>query len=187
MTKIHFTADTHFNHANIINYSLRPFKSLDAMTGTIIENWNAKVSPRDTVYHLGDFALSWGRRHAELIDDLLRRLNGHKHLIVGNHDREEVVKSKQWIAVKHYHELKIDLGGEHRQRIVLCHYAMRVWNQNHRGAWMLHGHSHGNLPDIGGKITDVGVDCWNYSPVSLDQIAEYMGNRDIVAVDHHST
>jgi hypothetical protein len=32
------------------------------------------------------------------------------------------------------------------QPIVLCHYAMRVWNRSHHGAWHLYGHSRGNLP-----------------------------------------
>ncbi len=35
----------------------------------------------------------------------------------------------------------------HGQPIVICHYAMRVWNRSHHGAWHLYGHSHGNLPD----------------------------------------
>jgi calcineurin-like phosphoesterase family protein len=50
----------------------------------------------------------------------------------------------------------------------------------------LTGNSHGNLVDIGGKIVDVGVDVWNYAPVSLDQIKEYMDKREIVTCDHHA-
>lgn len=181
-----FTADTHFNHENVIKYSSRPFDSNEEMTESLIKNWNSVVARGDTVFHLGDFALSWGRKHAVLIDMILGRLNGSKWLIRGNHDRDEVTMNPRWSNVVHYHEIKVDYGGVHKQRIVMSHYAMRVWNQMHRGAWMLHGHSHGNLTDIGGKIIDVGVDCHDYSPISLDAIATFMEQRQVVTSDHHT-
>lgn len=183
---IWFTSDTHFNHANVIEYSNRPFSDLDEMTETIVDRWNAKVKPGDTIYHLGDFALSWGKKHAELCDSLIERLHGQKWLIVGNHDRDEVTKNLRWHKVTHYHEIKVDLGGEHKQRIVLFHYPLRTWNQIHRGAWMLHGHSHGNLTDIGGKTMDVGVDCHEYQPISIEEVAEFMEGREVTGCDHHT-
>ena len=182
---IWFTSDTHFNHENIIEYSSRPFADLAEMESAIIANWNTVVKPGDTVYHLGDFALSWGSKHRDRIDGLLSRLNGQKWLIIGNHDRDEVTKNPRWNKVVHYHELKVDLGGLHKQRIVMSHYAMRVWNQMHRGSWMLHGHSHGNLSDIGGKTMDVGVDVHNYAPISLNQVQAFMDGRSVVECDHH--
>jgi calcineurin-like phosphoesterase family protein len=180
-----FIADTHFNHENVIEYSSRPFFTAEGMAEVLIDNWNEKVNKSDTVHHLGDFALSWGKKHAGLIDDILSRLNGNKHLIIGNHDRDEVVKNPRWQTVNHYKELKVDVGGVHKQRIVMSHYAFRTWNQMHRGAIMLHGHSHGNLTDCGGKIMDVGVDRHGYSPVSLTEIMEYMEGRPIINIDHH--
>lgn len=177
---IWFTADTHFNHANVIEYSKRPFADLAEMTETLVANWNSVVERGDTVFHLGDFALSWGKKHAELVDGLLSRLKGQKWLIKGNHDRDEVTRSKRWHMVKDYHEVKVS-----DQRIVLCHYALRTWNQSHRGSWMLHGHSHGSLADIGGKILDMGVDCWAYRPIAFEGVAFAMSQRPIVSVDHH--
>jgi len=182
---IWFTSDTHFNHAKVINYSSRPFTNLNEMTDAMVTNWNTVVKTGDTIYHLGDFALSRGQKHTELIDNLLLALNGQKWLIVGNHDRDEVVKNKRWVAVKDYHEIKLDLGGLHKQRIVMCHYALRVWNQMNRGAWMLHGHSHGNLIDTGGRMMDVGVDCHNHRPISLEEVALFMASRTPVQYDHH--
>jgi calcineurin-like phosphoesterase family protein len=182
---IWFTADTHYNHGNIIEYASRPFSNLKEMTDKLIGLWNDRVKPGDTVYHLGDFCLSWGKKHADCIDLILRELKGNKFLITGNHDREEVTGNKRWIKAVPYHELKVDMGGKHKQKIVLCHYAMRTWNQMNRGAWMLHGHSHGNLCDVGGKILDVGVDCHGYSPVNIEEIAELMKEREHVVCDHH--
>ena len=60
-----------------------------------------------------------------------------------------------------------------KQKIVLCHYAMRVWDGSHYNSWMLYAHSHGKL-ESQGKSFDVGVDCWNYVPVSFDQVVEKM-------------
>ncbi len=182
---IWFTADTHFHHRNIVKLSSRPFASLEEMSETIIARWNERVGPGDVVYHLGDFALSWGNKDGPLIDGILQRLNGQKWLIRGNHDRKEVLTNPRWIKVLDYHELKVDLGSRVKQKIVLCHYPFLVWNGNHRGSWMLHGHCHGNLPDPGGKIIDVGVDCHDYAPLSLDALADWMAQRPIEVRDHH--
>jgi len=180
-----FTADTHFNHEGIITHSARPFSSLEDMTETMISRWNECVLPGDTVFHLGDFALSWGKKHYDTIDGILARLNGQKWLICGNHDRDEVKKNQRWAMVKDYHEINLDMGGPHKQRIVMFHYALRVWNQMHRGAWLLHGHSHGNLTDIGGRSMDVGVDCHGFRPIGVEAVAGFMRERETVSCDHH--
>jgi calcineurin-like phosphoesterase family protein len=180
-----FTSDQHFMHDNIIEYSNRPFANMQHMHDHLIEQWNECVRPIDRVWCLGDFAITWKKSDAIKVDAILRQLVGQKFLITGNHDRDAVTKSKHWQMVLPMHELKLDLGGVHKQRIVLCHYSLRTWNQMHRGAFMLHGHSHGQLLDIGGKTMDVGVDCHNYKPISIDQVARFMANRQILAVDHH--
>lgn len=184
---IFFTADTHYLRDNIIHYSSRPFKNSDEMTERLISNWNERVKPGDQVYHLGDFAISYGKRDQEAIDSILSKLNGQKHLVRGNHDRSEVVKNPRWASVDYYMELKLDLGDTHRQRICLFHYSLRTWSQMHRGSWMLHGHSHGTLPDFGGKTFDVGVDCFSYYPASLEEVKAEMAARNLIPVYHHES
>ncbi len=66
--------------------------------------------------------------------------------------------------VGHYAELEAD-----GRLIVLCHYPLRTWNKMGRGAIDLHGHSHGRLKPLP-RQHDVGVDVWDFRPVSLDQI-----------------
>ena len=59
--------------------------------------------------------------------------------------------------------------------ITLCHYGMRTWASSVHGAWHLYGHSHGRLPEYSGMLAfDVGVDIWDYSPVSWKVIVEKM-------------
>lgn len=155
---IHFTSDTHFDHANILKYTERPFSTIDDMNEALIENWNARVRPGDVVYHLGDFAFN---RHAYFAS----RLNGQIVLIEGSHDRMDgkARKSVQWVGPRH------TVSGE--PDIILSHYAMRVWPKSHYGTWHLFGHSHGHLPPWG-KSFDVGVDAQGLAPISLDKVRE---------------
>jgi calcineurin-like phosphoesterase family protein len=183
---IWFTSDTHFLHAGIIDHCERPFFDVNHQTEELISRWNNYVKPGDTIYHLGDFAITYGRRDLDKVDAILSRLNGQKWLINGNHDRDEVKNNPRWHKVCDYHELKVDLGGVHKQRIVLFHYALRVWNQNHHGAWMLHGHSHGNLESCGGKTFDVGVDCFEYAPISIENVSHLMKSKEFLPMDHHT-
>lgn len=176
-----FTSDTHFDHANIIRYSNRPFADVDEMNEALIANWNACVKPGDVVYHLGDFALA-RKVSSDRVRRLRERLHGSIHLVVGNHDSAATVNADCWTWVGDYKRIKI--AG---QRIVLLHYAMRVWHGQHRGAWHLYGHSHGNLPDDPeSKSFDVGVDACDYRPVHFDEVAERMANKTFVPVDHHA-
>ncbi len=80
---IFVTSDSHFDHCNIIRYCNRPFKNVTDMNDTIIRNWNRVVRPEDTVYHLGDFALTGTSRYKYFLD----KLNGTIILVTGNHDK----------------------------------------------------------------------------------------------------
>lgn len=167
---IWFTADTHFDHRNIINYCNRPFKDVDDMNQWLVFNWNAVIDPRDTVYFLGDFAF---KNHEYWI----KQLKGHKILIVGSHDKE--LKSlchfpyPQWAFEASSPMLEIKIDGQY---ITLCHYCMRVWPRSHRGSWHLYAHSHGDLEPIG-KSWDVGIDNNNYFPVPWTHIKDIMAQR----------
>lgn len=160
MTKTWFTADTHFGHSNIIQYCKRPFADTRGMDGAIIASWNAVVGLDDDVYVVGDFAF----RGEKSPGNYLSRLNGRKHLITGNHDSGESCIDPGWQSVQQLAEVVVD-----SQRIVLCHYGLRVWPGSHRGSIHLYGHSHGALPGDCQSL-DVGVDCWRYRPVSLTEV-----------------
>ena len=148
----------------------------------MIANWNAVVAPGDLVYHLGDFAFY--RTQAE-VEAVLSQLKGQKHLVEGNHDHKQVRRAKGWASVKDYYELKVDLGGKRKQLICLFHYPMMTWNGAHHGSWHLHGHCHGTLKESSTTRIDVGVPCFNYTPVSIEQIADEMSKKQYIVVDQH--
>lgn len=162
---IYFTSDTHLDHKNIIKYCDRPFKNINEMNETIVENWNKIVHPTDTVYHLGDFSFG------ESIREFVERLNGKIILIKGNHDPFNIKRMNVFDKV--FDILEIKLNGI---SITLCHYAMRVWNKSHFNSWHLYGHSHSKLPSQG-KSHDVGVDNNNFTPISFDELKIIMKNK----------
>ena len=81
-SKVYFTSDTHFYHSNIIGFCKRPFKNVEDMNETLIENWNRVVSQDDIVFHLGDFCMGGSHEWTKI----LNRLNGKIYLTLGNHD-----------------------------------------------------------------------------------------------------
>jgi calcineurin-like phosphoesterase family protein len=175
---IYFTSDTHYSHKNIIKYTNRPFSSVEEMDEQMRLRWNSVVTDDDIVYHLGDFAFHQDQNETV---ELINSLKGKEiHLILGNHDKKmkEYVKNK-FTSCSSYLEIKVqdpEVDNEQKEQfIVLCHYAFRTWNRSYHGSWNLYGHSHGNLPDDStARSLDVGVDCWNFTPVSYEQLKERM-------------
>jgi calcineurin-like phosphoesterase family protein len=164
-----FTSDTHFRHKNIITYDARPFNSSDEMTEELIQNWNSKVKSKDTVFHLGDVGV--GR--PEQLRQILDRLNGKICLIKGNHDKTATHKlcADRFEWIKDYHFAVFN----HGIKIALFHYALRVWDRCHYGSWHLYGHSHGRLSQEEGRFCfDIGVNSWDYSPLSLEEVRRQM-------------
>lgn len=160
------------------------------MNEELIKNWNALISDDDEVYHLGDVSLG----SPEKTKEILYRLNGKIYLINGNHEKSVLSKSYnrdrfEWI--KDYHELKINNEGG-KSMIVMCHYAMRVWNKSHHGAYHLYGHSHDSLEyQSWGKSMDVGVDSaarilGEYRPFKFNEIKSILDKREKMVVDHHT-
>ena len=177
---IWFTSDTHYWHKNIIQYSKRPFANLTEMHAGLIERWNAVVQPEDVVYHLGDVSFA-GKGHTLQV---LCQLRGRIRFLRGNHDRQLVLRPGLDEDLGSYHELTY-----HNQRLVLCHYPLLTWNKGHHGAWMLHGHCHGNLDELNEGTTrlDVGVDSRHapYAPLSFNDVSAIMMARSYKSVDHH--
>ena len=172
-----FTSDTHFGHTNIIKYNNRPFQTRNDMDLQLIANWNSVVAKDDTVYHLGDFCFCTEQEGQAILDSL----KGKKHLISGNHDKV-AKKLVGWESIQPMLEVSID-----GKLIILCHYALRVWNKSHHGSWHLYGHSHGSLPDDPNSLSfDAGVDCHNYQMLNMDAVRRIMKTKTWKAVDHHA-
>jgi len=130
------------------------------MNKTLTSNWNSIVKNTDTVYHLGDFCFRNPYNY-------LSKLNGNIIFVLGNHDKPlSKIYPNNDIPFKRI----ISINGQY---IVLSHFAMRVWDKSHFNTWHLYGHSHNAIPSLG-KSFDVGVDAWNYYPISFEQVKKQM-------------
>ena len=182
-----FTSDTHFFHENIIKYSNRPFNDAIEMNHVLINNWNSRVKPDDIIYHLGDFSFG----SADGTKKVLDRLQGRIFFARGNHDK--VFEKNKHLCdrfedVRDYYELKFQKKNGEGGHLVMCHYAMLVWNKSHRGSYMLHGHSHGSLKyPYPMRIMDVGSDPQGFFPISLEEVEKYMEKINQTVVDHHGS
>lgn len=171
----YFIADLHFGHLNIISLCNRPYNSVEEMDEAFINAWNKRVKKKaDTVYIVGDFV--W-----EKADPLkyIKRLNGHKVLITGNHD-------KKWLAKQDYSSYfdKIVPYLEIRSNdvdITLCHYPMLEWKNSRKiGSkklgYLVHGHIHNRYCNDYAPLfymphaLNAGVDINGFMPVTLSEL-----------------
>jgi calcineurin-like phosphoesterase family protein len=84
MSIVRFIADLHLSHQNMA--TRRGFSSIEEHDEHIIAQWNSVVSKRDVTYILGDVTMEKSSPYP-----LLDRLNGLKHVVLGNHDRRQDV------------------------------------------------------------------------------------------------
>lgn len=150
MQTIFFIGDTHFNHARILEFQPdeRPFASIQEHDEILIQNWNKVVKPNDIVWHLGDVVFGTDAGYGESI---LRRLNGDKRLIMGNHDNlKKIDYTSFFTGVYGFWALK--------HKIALSHFPLHS-QQQYRYKANIHGHLHSHNID----------DPW-YVNVSCEQI-----------------
>ncbi len=172
-----FWSDLHLNHANVMKYCNRQYSDVVAMNEDLVARWNKVIGLHDEAYFLGDFAI--GDKPTK-ITNIFNALNGHKHLILGNHDEKNPITAKlPWVTISHIKIVKQD-----GHKAVLCHYPMETWPSSHHGALHFHGHSHGSLKRIIPHRFDVGCDVYQY-PVSFEEMVAKAAAQEFAATDHH--
>ena len=123
---IYFTSDLHFGHENAIYFRNRPFKDVDEMNCSLIQNINDTVSTEDELWILVDFSYKINK---EEVRGMRRQILCKRvHLIYGNHDKD-YSSDHIFQSVQHYKELKTDYG-----RVVLFHYPILEWSAAHYGS-----------------------------------------------------
>ena len=182
MSERFFISDTHFGHNNILTFDNRPFVDIKIHDETIINNWNNQVNINDEVYLLGD--VSWYNVTKTI--EILKFLNGKKHLIIGNHDAsflKNIDFRNQFKTISDYEELAyID-----NKSVILCHYPIPCYKNHYYGWYHLYGHVHVSfeanmiehfqyeMRELYGKESHMyNVGCMmpymNYTPRTLEEI-----------------
>lgn len=202
---IWFTADCHIGHYNCIKFCKRPFQTAEEMDKEIIRRWNEKVAPDDTIYIIGDFIWRGGKGFKRYI---ISQLNGHKIFLLGNHDGKTAQPQSYLglgFDEVYSHHTEIEIDG---QSVLLCHYPYnpmmsrleilwykfrhfwKFWRRDkfpylkhmekrpyNDGRILLCGHVH-NHWKVQKNMINVGVDVWDFTPVSLDEIRQMIASID---------
>lgn len=180
MEKIFFTSDTHFGHNKEFLYKGRGFESVEEHAEKIVENWNKVVSPRDTVYHLGDISLS--PEYEEKSIEWVRRLNGNIMWIRGNHDSDRRVEKFLVECDNICYCSFVEVMKMNKINLYLSHYPTITINPLDSAeavkrtiVFNLHGHTHQKEifnPQFPRCCYHVGLDSHNLTPVSWDEVRE---------------
>ena len=165
----------------------------------IIVNWNNTVHNNDHVYILGDIARLGGNKDNEYACSIISQLKGIRHLVVGNHDDKGLKDnriSQLFTEITPYKEITDNYNGMN-YNIVLSHYPILFWNNQHKGWIHLYGHVHKSdewqkykdcLSNVNSyfadkelkgytdcpqaKVYNVGAMLWDYTPRTLKEIIE---------------
>lgn len=193
------TSDIHFNHKNILKYCGNPrvdfsFNKtivdldgefvispeevdalVESMNEKIITNWNSKVDPDDEVTIVGDVAMG----QIKFAPDLIRRLNGKKFLVEGNHDKTlvKLIKNNEefsdlFARIDKYFEMSHAVDGK-KHLLCIMHFPLLHFNGQNQGTIHLHGHLHSKAEDrfrLGKRMMDIGMDGNNLTPYLLDDV-----------------
>lgn len=165
-----FTSDLHFGHRGVINFCNRPWGSVEQMDAGLIKNWNDFVEEDDEIFILGDLFFC-GKTRAK---EILSQLKGKKSLIIGNHDWDKIPRHRaqefgfERMVDCHY----VEIAG---QQVMMSHFPYHgdhttsdrfvEYRLADKGLWLLHGHVH-NCWKRRDKMINVGVDVWNWHPIS---------------------
>ena len=171
MAYVFFTSDCHWSHHNIISYCKRPFTDINHMLQSLVARWNERVSPEDTVCHLGDWCFTGKSGTGTKAHEYEDMLNGKIIHIRGNHDKSNTLRFALDVAT-------VRLGG---LNVLLQHRPPHNGSEVPKGIdLVLCGHVHGAFKhawvhtrnkDI--LIINVGIDVWNYAPVRADEVLGY--------------
>ena len=192
----YYIADTHFGHANIIRFDHRPFTDVYQMEEVMTMLWNAAVRKNDWVYIAGDFI--WGKDENEWLR-IVRKLNGHKVLILGNHDNVTGFSDKlknEFEEICQFKEI-CDVGKDGSNRkVMISHYPQMFYKGScNPKNFMICGHVHDTAENMllekwtkelrnykgdafgfqpCGQIYNVGANLpWmEYTPRTLDEIVK---------------
>lgn len=173
--KTWFVSDLHFSHASILYFhperreaccvtleELQEDKNsaIDKHDEWLINLWNNTVSKQDHVYIIGDFCLG----NKKKTEEILRRLNGKKFLIRGNHDKScnGLENYFEWVGdikeAKFTHNQYDFIDPDETFCVEMCHYPLLTWNRRPHGTVHVHGHCHGSIDYVNTSMNELRVD-----------------------------
>lgn len=180
-----WTSDQHIGHKFVSD--IRRFASVEEHDAHLADQWDSFVRPNDIVYVLGDISINPRRDNPFA---WFQRRPGIKHLVMGNHDpvhplfgskalqAQQRPEWRETFATMNQH-LRVSIGG---YKVMLSHFPYHGEGDRnlperyseHRlrnvGMPLLHGHTHSIEQWSTGHQLHVGVDAWDFTPVSESEV-----------------
>lgn len=183
----YFTSDLHINNIRIFE-EFEPARrklgsTLEEHNDRLISNWNSVVTPKDTVYFLGDFAFGPKIHHKFFLD----RMNGYKIIVRGNHDADErKCREMGWNEVYNFLSREIDgmkvwmnhipMGNDSYENRKYPRSLLVEPVEGHDVYLCGHVHSSWKQKTVFGKpLINVGVDVNYYTPQTLGDLLNWAG------------
>jgi calcineurin-like phosphoesterase family protein len=189
---IYLTADWHLNHVDIIEWCNRPFEDCEHMEKEIINRYLSMVSNSDDVIFLGD--IFWNIRFNRM-KSILETLPGNKYLAKGNHDtysseryaevgfkkvRENcIIHAEEGCITVNDRDFMILTNSEENIKHDYYLYHDPANSQMNRDKRYICGHIH-DLFIKQKNVINVGVDVWDYCPVSLLEIENIFDEKGLL-------
>ena len=176
----HFLGDPHLSHHQVLKHDKRPFASIEEHDEVITERCRpSKIEPYNELWLMGDVAWTVEALHKFMA--AIRPRWDKIHLIRGNHDDKVAWRHRDLFdSANEALYLRIDP----ETKVYLSHYAHRVWRNSHHGAYHVHGHSHGCLPEWGRSI-DSFVGDHNWGPISMADVVRMRSHAK--PFNHHDS
>jgi len=162
---IWFTSDWHFGE-NRFNILQRPFTDPEEHCEILVKNYNSLVKEEDLVYVLGD--VFYEKSDVNHYEKYLRKLNGRKTLIKGNHDR----KIKNEVFSKYFNKIVEDGEGIDVEILGEKFYLTHYPSTGKLDIFNLVGHVHAAWK-VQTNCLNVGVDVNFLYPMPLTTISFY--------------
>ncbi len=180
-----YIADPHFNHANILRLDGRNFPDVETMNKEMIRLWNENVSLKDDIYLVGDICMK--NRASEDgcmdIEEILKKLRGKIHLVLGNHDSFLFKGENKYRLGKYFESIQerkslSDYLGPDLVQVYIDHYPSIDYPGMYRGGYHIHGHIHNSknrtyevLKEYP-QIMNAAASILDYIPRSLTELQE---------------
>ncbi len=166
----YYISDMHLGHKNALIFDERPFETVEEMNEALIRKWNEKVNEDDDVWILGDFCY----RSEKDPSFYLKQLKGHKHLVIGNHDKITLKSGSALQYFESVERLQHIKDGEYD--VILCHFPLADWNAKRWGSYHVYGHIHNNEDEVSlfmsqqERALNAGCMVNGYEPVTLEEL-----------------
>jgi calcineurin-like phosphoesterase family protein len=135
----------------------RGFSSAEEMNELIVKNWNKTVSKKDCVYLLGDITME--KKQYEI----LGRLQGIIHVVLGNHDERQHVRE----MLNYVHSVSGII--DYKKIAILTHCPIHPSQLEFGYPYNIHGHVHENSIDDS-RYINVCAEMINYTPVEFSKL-----------------